>query len=132
VRVDQYANRVRIFTGSINYVFLENKLSGIGGELTSGTPLDTRSHLTMDELRTLFLNSAEEFDGAGDKYKDSCLSAEFGYYDLNAGFSYMPEKLVKAWWIVIKNSEPHSQYPQACYQDNGTLIYYDNGIRTFK
>jgi hypothetical protein len=132
VRVNQYANGLRIFTGDMSYVFLENKFDATGGELTSGTSLDTKPHLSLDELRTLFLNSAEMFDGAGNKFKDTCLSAEFGYYDLNAGISYMPEKLVKAWRVVIKNSEPNSQYPQACYQDNGTQIYYDNGIRTFK
>ncbi len=132
VSVNQYANGLRIFTGDMSYVFLENKFDATGGKLTSGTSLDTKPHLSLDELRTLFLNSAEEFDNAGDKFKDTCLSAEFGYYDINAGTSYTPEKLVKAWRVVIKNSELNSQYPQACYQDNGALIYYDNGIRTFK
>ncbi len=132
VRVEQYANGLRILTGYMSYVFLEDKLSGVGGELSLGTSLDTKPDLSLNELRTLFLNSAEEYDGAGDKYKDTCLAAEFGYFNLNAGASYMPEKLVKAWRVVIKNSEQNSQYPQAYYGDDGIFISYDNGIRTFK
>ena len=132
VFVQQYINGLPLLTGDMSYVFLEDKFSGKGGELTLGTSLDNKPTLSLEDLRNLFLNSAQAFDGYGDKFKDTCLSAEFGYYNLNAGTSYAPETLVKAWRVVIKNSERASQYPQACYQDNGTLLYYDNGIRTFK
>ena len=71
VRVNQYVNGLRLLPGDISYVFLENKLSGVGGEPSAGTSLDTRPHLSLDELRTLFLNSAEAFDGAGEKFKDT-------------------------------------------------------------
>ena len=57
------------------------------------------------------------------------MSAEFGYYDLNAGSGNTTENLVKAWKITLKNQA----YPLAYYEDDdGKLIYYDNGIRTFR
>jgi hypothetical protein len=45
VRVDQYANGVRIFTGSINYIFLNNLFHYRAGDLTNGTSLDTGSEI---------------------------------------------------------------------------------------
>ena len=61
------------------------------------------------------------------------MKAEFGYYDLNSGTGNIIENIIKGWKVTLKNSVEPFEYPLAYYQDNnGTLIYYDNGIRTFK
>lgn len=132
VRVDQYVNGVRLFTGDLVYNFLNNNLNYRGGDLTNGTSLDTVPKLTLAQIRKMFLDNIEQFDHASSKFKDSCFKAEFGYYNLNAGISYAQEVLVKAWRVTLKNSVFPSEYPVAFYQDsNGKLIYYDNGMRTF-
>ncbi len=77
------------------------------------------------------MDDVEQFDHKGDQYKDSCLSAEFGYYNVNFDISDVPEVLVKAWKVTTKGSVYPSEYPQACYKDkDGQRLYYDNGIRS--
>ena len=133
VRVDQYTKGVRIFTEDLVYNFLNNNFNYRGGELTNGTSLDTVPNLTLRQIRKQFLDNIEQFDHAANKFKDSCFRAEFGYYNLNAGISFAQEVLVKAWRVTPKNSVYPSEYPIAFYHDNdGKLIAYDNGIRTFK
>jgi hypothetical protein len=133
IRVDQYTNGLRIFTGDFIYIFFENSVHYKGGNLTNGTSLNMIPKLTLSQLRKMFLENIERFDHTSAKYKDSCFKAEFGYYNLNAGISYAQEVLVKAWRVTLKNSIYPSEYPIAFYEDNdGKLIYYDNGIRTFK
>lgn len=133
VRVDQYTNNLRIFTGDMVYLFLDKHLSYKGGELTKGTSLDATPQLTTGQIRKLFIDDIEQYDHAAAKYKDSCFKAEFGYFNLNAGTGNTQEVLVKAWRVTLKNSVYPSEYPVAYYRDEaGALIYYDNGIRTFK
>ncbi|UPK72451.1 hypothetical protein [Chitinophaga filiformis] len=129
--VDQYANGVRIFLRSMSYIFLDHKFSSESGEITKGTTLDTAHQLTLPQLRGLFLASLQH-DPIAAKYKDSCLKAEFGYYNLNTGISFTPEILVKAWRVTPLNSVYPSEYPEAYYEDNGKLIFYTNGIQTYK
>ncbi|PSL25879.1 hypothetical protein [Chitinophaga ginsengisoli] len=130
VEVNQYTNGLRIFVRDLSYSFWDQRFHLRSGEITKGTSLDTLHQLTLPQLRGLFLASVQQFDKAADKFKDVCLKAEFGYYNLNIGVSYAPEVLVKAWRITPLNSVYPSEYPIAYYQDNGKLISYDNGIQT--
>ena len=134
VNVDQYVNGLILFWGELGYIFWDNKFHYKSGELSMGTSLDTFPHLTTGQVRKLFLDDLEHFDHAGDKFKDSCFKAEFGYYNLNAGISYTAENLVKAWKMTPKYTDPSwGEYPIAFYQDgDGKLISYNNGIQTFK
>jgi hypothetical protein len=128
VKVDQYTNGLRIFRGQMSFLFKNNVYEFTVSEPTKGTDLNTKPRLTTGQLRYLFLGHIEEFDHAGDLYKDSCFKAEFGYFNVNAGIGYAPEKLVKAWRVLPKNAN----YPLACYQDDdGKFLGYDNGIRYF-
>ncbi|HEY1200488.1 MAG TPA: hypothetical protein VGE79_05885 [Niastella sp.] len=131
VRVDQYINGQRLFVGDMVYIFIENSFSSKSGHVTNGTSLDTSKKLSLPQLRKLFLNSIQQFDKAADKYKDTCFKAEFGYYNLSLGTGNTNEQIVKAWRVTPKNKVYPSEYPEAYYQDNGKLIVYDNGIRTF-
>lgn len=133
VRVDQYTNGLRIFTGDLVYNFLDNRFHFRGGDLTNGTALNTTPQLTLGQIRKLFLGHIEAFDHVLARYTDSCFKAEFGYYNIHAGISNSKELLVKAWRVTPGNSIYSSEYPMAYFQDDGGgLIYYDNGIRTFK
>lgn len=133
VKVDEYTNGLRIFTGQLVFSFKDNVLSFKGGEPTKGTSLNTTALLTLGQLRKLFIGHIEQFDKRGSYFQDSCFTAEFGYYNLNAGTSYSAENLVKAWRVTLKDRVYPSEYPIAYYEDtDGKLIYYDNGIRTFR
>jgi hypothetical protein len=134
VGVDQYVNGLRLFRGDLAYIFWNDQLNHQSGALSNGTNLGTFPHLTTGQVRKLFLSDLEHFDNAGDKFKDSCFKAEFGYYNLNSGISYAAENLVKAWKLTPKYTDPGwGEYPIAFYQDgDGKLISYNNGIETFK
>ncbi|WP_310397840.1 hypothetical protein [Hymenobacter sp.] len=129
VGIQEYANGLPIFTAVSNFVFWNGRFHGRIGQSTAGTSLTASPGLTLVEVRNLFFASMEQFDRAANADSDQCVTAEFGYYDLGAGTSNAPENLVKAWKVTRKDA----QYPFAYYEDNGgKLIYYDNGIRTFR
>ena len=60
--------------------------------------------------------------------KNTCLYAEFGYYNLYLGPINSTEVLAKAWRVTRKNSVYPSEYSVAYFLDDGKLIYYHNGI----
>ncbi|MES2331975.1 MAG: hypothetical protein V4539_20375 [Bacteroidota bacterium] len=127
VRVNQYTNGERIFNKPMLFHFKNGVFDFQGGDLTKGTSLNTTPLLNLGQLRKLFIDDAQKFDNNGGQYKNTCLTAQFGYYDLNAG-DHGPEVLVKAWKITGGPSP--IEYPEAYYKDDdGTLIYYFNGIQ---
>ncbi|WP_375416100.1 hypothetical protein [uncultured Hymenobacter sp.] len=130
VSVEEYTNGLRVFTGQSNFLFKNGVFSSRAGEPTGGTSLGTSAQLKAGQLRGLFVATITKFDAARlGEVQRQCVSAEFGYYDLNAGTSNAPENLVRAWRVSIKNQA----YPFAYYQDGeGQLIYYDNGVRSFR
>lgn len=65
--------------------------------------------------------SAEVYNG----FRDSCLVARFGYYNLNAGTGNETPAIVKAWAVRPKNTE----YPLVIFRDdNRQKIIYFSGI----
>lgn len=133
VRITEYTNGLPVFTGELLFLFKNDAFSFRSGNPTGGTNLTTTPKLSLGQLRKLFLDNAEEFDHKGTPYGDSCLKTEFGYFNLNAGTGNTAENLIKAWRVALRDTGYSFRYPVAFYQDDdGKLIYYDNGIRTFK
>ena len=133
VHTTQYANGLPIFNKDLNFHFNNGVFGSFSGYLTNGTTLNTKPTLSLPQLRKLFIDNAEQFEHKGLQYKDSCLKAEFGYYDLNSGSGNTNEVLIKSWKVTLKSSVEPFEFPVAYYQDNnGLLIYYDNGIQTFR
>lgn len=132
IYIKEFTNGLEIFSGEILFQFKNNVFNFKGGTSTNGTTLDTIPNLTTGKIRTLFLGHIEQFDQHGNQYKDSCFSTEFGYFNLNVGLNSATENLINAWKVTLRNRIYPSEYPIAYYQDNdGKLIYYDNGIHTF-
>ena len=132
IRVKEFTNGLEIFTGEILFSFKNNLFNLQNGNHTNGTTLNNTPNLTVGQIRTLFLGHIEQFDHNSNQYKDSCFSAEFGYFNLNSGTNNQTENLIKSWKITLRNRIYPSEYPIAYYQDsNGNLIYYSNGIQTF-
>lgn len=56
---------------------------------------------------------------------NNCLDLQFEYFDLNAGISYQPLNIVKAWKITPHNKD----YPILIVNDNSSeIIGYNNGL----
>ena len=129
VGVEEYTNGLPIFTGQSNFHFKNGVFDFRSGHSSSGTRLNTVPTLNAGQLRSRFSATVAQFDLSRSILWLQCVSAEFGCYELNVGSGNTTENLVKAWKITLKNQA----YPLAYYEDNdGKLIYYDNGIRTFR
>lgn len=129
VRANQFFNNQLLFGGDVVFNFRQGVSYYTGGNKFNGVSRDTLTSTKPQALRKLFLDQLNH-DGyqRGKSYKDSCMTAQFGYYDLNAGVSLPPGNFVKAWKVALKNGD----YPVAYFIDDqpNALIYYDNGIRT--
>lgn len=128
----QEVNGLPILSGDFWYQFKNNTLQTVSGKKYSGVPLDTHARLTLPQLRQLFLKAVDQYKNGSNivsdvpfSVKDSCLVAEFGYYDLNATTNRAAPNFVKAWTV----SPIPGSYPQAIFRDdNGKLIIYNAGI----
>jgi len=74
----QYANGLPIFNAFIGYHFNEGKYFTTIGTKYGNVNLSTSHHLNLSQVRELFLQAGGTETA---KMKDSCLAAEFGYYD---------------------------------------------------
>ena len=127
VFTDQFINGLPILSGHIWYQFENSALqSTTGTRYTSATP-SGGSALSLPQLRELFLNAAAK-NNAAVSFRDSCLVAQFGYYDLNASSGGAPN-LVKAWSVTPRD---YNAYPQVYFRDdNGATILYSGGVVLF-
>jgi hypothetical protein len=126
----QYTNGLPIFNSFITYYFKNNAYSYHTGTDTKGTKLDTKPRLLVTQLRKLFVDDLAKY-GIDKSYADSCMRAEFGYYNLKGNITSAEETLVKAWKVSPKGPTEFMAIPVAYYQDeDGKLIYFDNGFRT--
>ena len=129
VRADQYFNGLRLFEHSVVYNFKEDVFDFANGIVNENIMLDTNPKQTLTRLRKLYVSDLEQFNPKGLSYKDSCLKAEFGYYELNSGSGNNKKIWVKAWKVTPQNTD----YPQGYYQDeNGSRIAYSDGIIFFR
>jgi hypothetical protein len=128
VRANQFFNAQLLFNGSMVFNFRQGVSYYTGGTKFSNIALDTLTSTKLQVLRKLFLNQTNH-DGFmySRNFKDSCMTAQFGYYDLNAGIKY-PGNFIKAWKVIPKNSS----YPVAYFYDDqlNSLVMYYNGIMT--
>jgi len=125
----QVFNGFEVMSGDAGYHFLDGVYQSTLGKVYSSVNLDNRPHLSLVQLRALYMSETIDKQGISVTYRDSCLTAQFGYYDLNAGTGNESTNMVKAWRIEIKGNI----YPTAVLRDdNGGLIAFDNGIRTLE
>ena len=128
IRCYQFVNGLKIFTGDLIYHFNENdQYDSLSGELITNLSLNTQSNLDSSILKNKYLTQVENdtfYRSRISELTENCLDLQFGYYDLNAGQSYQPENLVKAWKITPHNKE----YPVLFVNDETSeIIYYFNG-----
>ncbi|MEI7502234.1 MAG: hypothetical protein WCJ61_03035 [Paludibacter sp.] len=130
VRCYQFKNDLKLFTNDLIFHFDDkNKYYYLSGELIDKISLDINSTMNNNSVVTKFiyaLDQDKEFYGDKEIIKKNCFDIEFGYYDLNAGYSSASKNFIKVWKIKPTNNE----YPYAYINDmNSNVIAYDNGIR---
>jgi hypothetical protein len=102
--------------------------SSITGQIYNPTiNLSTTPKLSLPQVRKLFIDAV----AGNNTYKnidftDSCLGAQFGYYDIDAGGSTGPN-IVPAWFVTLQQGPPTLQQEPspAVYirDDNKTIIH---------
>jgi len=131
----QYFNGLPVFSSDIAFFFVDGVYQNTSGTRYSTTfNLNSSSTLTLPQLRKLFVTAAANSNELPYQaeppinLRDSCVVAEFGYYDLNTGAVVDNPVFVKAWSVTPK----HSNYPQGVFRDdNGATIFYTQGIIEF-
>ncbi|WP_426670051.1 hypothetical protein ACPPVU_02165 [Mucilaginibacter sp. McL0603] len=128
VFVIQQINGLPVLSGEIWYQFKNNVLQATSGVRYGAINLSTSSALQLTQLRAAYIAEVNKHNSTlATGLKDSCLVAQFGYYDLNDNVNSTPN-FVKAWWVAPKNAS----YPQAVFQDgSGKTINYNSGIILF-
>lgn len=126
VRVNEYVKGLRVIDNDEIFNFTKDVFSYTSaGAFYNMSINDVSPQLSLPRLRKLFLDDEKNVRlNPGDNYADTCLRAEFGLYEMRNGYSL--SWLVKAWLVTGQNNS----FPRAVYKDNGTRIYYDNGLRT--
>ena len=128
VWVDQYSNGLPVFTNRLVYIFWDDVLYHGTGELAISTSTEVVPKLPLNRLRALFMEDVAQFDAERAYLKDTCLEAEYGYYNVNVDNSKAPVLLDWAWKVTVAGRK----YPMAYYWDYGHRIHYDNGIKIFR
>ncbi len=130
IRADQLYKGLPLFYSDIIFHFTAGAYTSTSGTQFTNLSPDTVPATKLQPLYKLFkaqLNHDAMLGFTGKSYKDSCMKAEFGYYDLHNQVSSLPVgSFVKAWKVTPVIHD----YPVAFFRDdqlNG-LIYYFNGI----
>jgi hypothetical protein len=126
----QYLKGLPVLSYDFGYSFKNGVFQEITGTKYNSVNLDTRATLSLPRLRELYMTEINKNSSvaiaAG--FKDSCLVAEFGFYDLNGGPNPHMPNFVKAWSIRPK----HAVYPLGFFRDdNGQKIAYYRGLIEF-
>jgi hypothetical protein len=128
----QFVNGLKVFTGYLGFEFGENdSFIYKGGDTIPNLSLPNKPRLLNSQVRGIFINEIKNdgFYKNNFEIQDNCIEMEFGYYDLHSGSGNQTKDYTTAWKVYPKNGN----YPNAYIDDmRGELIYYDNGIETFK
>jgi hypothetical protein len=127
IKCYQFVNGLKVFTESLVYRFAGSGQS-VGepmGELISDINIGSESIMDSKSVVDVFLNKIKTDDPTNSNIS-GCFLLEFGYYDLNVSSGKLEHDFIKAW----KVSKEGSGLPFGFIDDtNGTILYYDNGIR---
>ena len=121
----EYLNGLPVLSYDFGYTFKNGVFQQVTGARYTAITLNTHPAQTLPRLRKLYMAEVNKNGTSVVNIKDSCLVAQFGYYDLNVNFNVINNdhsaNFIKAWRVTPK----HSLYPQALFRDdNGQLIAY--------
>lgn len=128
ISILQFANGLPVFTGNYIYSFIDDSYNFTSGNKNT-IQFNTTQNLSLNYLLDLYnynLSHDPFYKGFADI---TCITAEFGYYNLNAGISYAPENICKCWKLYPKGAPYIYRYPVLFVNDDtGIKISYFNGI----
>jgi len=130
VVVQQYVNEMPVLLSNLRYSFENGVLITVTGNTVTTVNLDTVPHLDLVTLRKFFITDLQHYEHNAAQYKDTCLNAQFGYYNLITNTTTNERAIIKAWLVSRKGAGTAYAFPQAMYRDDdGSRIYFDTGIR---
>ena len=119
-----YIDNVPVYNNDISFTFSNNVLTEQYGTLkTKVTGINASVGTTT--LRAMFLNDVQNDKQLNIKYLDSCLVAEYCYFNLNPGDPLSP--LIKSWRVsekTLSGPNPVGYYSAA----DGHKLAYWNGL----
>lgn len=132
VYVRYYANGLPIFYSDEFFSFKNGQIQSRTGSDFSGVDLGKTPSLRLSDVRGLFVTAYNNnYNTANVHVADSCLRAEFGYYNITATVNgttatiQPTHDVIKAWKVQFQNS----QFPIAYFRDdNSGLIIMDGGV----
>lgn len=132
IRCFQYKNKLKVFTNELSFHFDKNKNFHFQtGEVVGSIARFTGVHMQPNRVVEVFVDVLEKdkfYENEKDKFSSFTYDVEYGYFDLNTGVSDASPAFTKAW----KVNRSGYDYPYAYINDsNGSVIYYDDGIRYF-
>jgi hypothetical protein len=120
----QNFNGLPILSSEFGYHFQGGVYKSTTGTIYGPINLNNHSSLSLPVLRKLYLDEVKKNSANIATFKDSCLVAEFGYYNLNETINTTPN-FVKAWRVTpSKNNFPLVYFRD----DNGKTISFFSGI----
>lgn len=121
----QYVNGLRILNERVVHCFRNGVFYQLNGDAITSTSLDTTAVLTLPQVRKLFVDKLMSTSSSVNlkQYKDACMKAEFGYFNLNNSPGSPPVNLTKAWLIFPEANDR----VLAFIGDNGTVLAFTDG-----
>ncbi|HTE00606.1 MAG TPA: hypothetical protein VK668_15040 [Mucilaginibacter sp.] len=117
----QVKNGLPVFYGDLTYTFKFGFIWGLPFKYNDPIKLNTKPTFQFEKLKQAFLDEGINNQAMAASYKDSCLTAQFGYYNLNKLLPYTSPICIKAWQIHADGSN----FPVAYFRDDtGELIYF--------
>ncbi|MDO3626700.1 hypothetical protein [Mucilaginibacter sp. BT774] len=124
----EYLNGLPVLSYDFGYTFKNNVFQQVTGARYDAITLNTHSTQSLPRLRELYMTEVSKNGTTIVNFKDSCVVAQFGYYDMNVDFNVLTNdhtpNFVKAWSVKPK----HAWYPQVIFRDDdGKTIIYNTG-----
>jgi hypothetical protein len=120
----QNFNGLYILSDNVNFHFRDGIYQNTSGKLYTSVNLDNHPRLSLSKLRALYMSETVDKQGFNPTYRDSCVTAQLGYFDIGGNAT---TNIVKAWEVRLKTYG----YPMAVFRDdNGQLLNFDSGIET--
>lgn len=124
---ERYLNDVCVFNATVVRNFSDGVALADADEPLA-TDLDTIPKLRVTQVRSLFATTLTKESPGFAGNADSCMTMQFGYFNINMINGVGGVKLVKAWKAKLANYD----YPYAIYSDEGGQLGFESGIMTLR
>jgi len=121
VNAVQIKNGLPVFYGDVSIQFTDGFANSVQGKYDFVVDLPHKPSFNYQKLRAIYLDEGINQNHIDAAFRDSCFTAQFGYYNLSRDTPWVAPKLVTAWKVRPKGSK----YPVGYFKDSdGSPIYF--------